>query len=263
MSSSSSSKGARDAFGNRMKSYEDSARFMRQLPVVLRIDGKCFSKFTKGLERPYDERLTNLMIEVTKYLVDELNAVIGYTQSDEISLILYNADPFSEIIFGGKKQKLISVPASMATAKFNELRQKLLPDFKVDKIAIFDCRAFQVPTLTEAANAILWREQDATKNAISMAARAFISHKQMQNLNGKQLQEILWSDFQINFNDYPNSFKRGTFVRKRFDEEICRTVLETIQDMPSFGKVTNREAVIFENQNPTTLYDEVENDSNA
>lgn len=259
----SRSKEERDAFGNRMKSYEDDSRFMRQLPVILRLDGKCFSKFTKGLEKPYDRRLTEMMIEVTKYLVNELNAVIGYTQSDEISLILYNADPFSEIIFGGKKQKLISVPASMASAKFNELRPEFLPNFKTDQIAIFDCRAFQVPTLTEAANEILWREQDATKNAISMAARVFISHKQMQNLNGKQLQEILWSDHKINFNDYPNSFKRGTFVRKRFDEEICRTVIETIEDMPSFSKVTNREAVIFDNQNPTTIAadaDEVANE---
>lgn len=240
----------RDVFGNRMKSYEDGSRFMRQLPVILRIDGKCFSKFTKGLERPYDKRFSDLMVEVTKYLVDELNAVIGYTQSDEISLILYNADPFSEIIFGGKKQKLVSVPASMASGKFNQLRPKLLPDFKTDYLAIFDCRAFQVPTRTEAANAILWREQDATKNAISMAARAFISHKQMQNLNGKQLQEILWSDHKINFNDYPNGFKRGTFVRKEGGYST------TIQ-MPTFSKVINREAVIFENQTPITLEEHV------
>lgn len=263
----------KDDFGNRMKAYEKQEagrRFMPLLPVYARIDGKGFSKFTKGLERPYDERMSRCMIETTKYLVKETNALIGYTQSDEISLAWYSDSVDSQIFFDGKIQKMVSVLASMATVKFNDMILDILPE-KSDRFACFDARVFQLPSKMELTNTFLWREQDATKNAISMAARAHFSHKELHGKSGSEMQEMMWNAG-TNFNDYPAFFKRGTFVQRvleeRFltEEELSRipekhreeAVSEPVtrsaiveMDMPRFGSVTNRVGVVFDGEEPT------------
>ena len=204
-----------DDLGNRMKLYEgiEANRILiPQLPVVVRLDGKAFHSFTKGLKRPYDERFSNLMIETTEHLVDKTNARIGYCQSDEISLVLYLDDFNSEPIFGGRICKLTSIISSMCTAWFNSRIRAYIPE-KENLLAYFDCRVWNVPNLTEAANVLVWRELDATKNAISMAAQSMFSHKQLQNKNGSQMQEMM-HEKGVNFNNYPAFFKRGTYVRR-------------------------------------------------
>lgn len=260
----------KDALGDRMKGYESSSRFMRFLPIIARIDGKCFSKFTKGLDRPYDEGLIVLMRSVTAHLVKETNACIGYTQSDEITLVIYSEDPYAELLFGGKIQKMTSILASTATAKFNSLRPKYLPGFKEDIPALFDCRCFHVPNKEEAANNLLWREIDASRNSVLMLASHYLGHKKMMNKSCAELQEILWQEHKINYNDYPDYFKRGSFFRRslvllepghtdlqdipeqyRPTKPIERHVIKHLK-MPIFRKVTNRVGVIFNGEEPQT-----------
>ncbi|KKL92895.1 hypothetical protein LCGC14_1880070, partial [marine sediment metagenome] len=106
-----------DNFGDRMKMYEKAEsgrRFMPLLPVYARLDGRSFSRFTKGFNRPYDKRMSEAMIDTTKYLVEETNALIGYSQSDEISLVWYSDSIDSQIFFDGKIQKMVSVLAALA-----------------------------------------------------------------------------------------------------------------------------------------------------
>jgi tRNA(His) guanylyltransferase len=150
------------ALGNRMKAYEsqEDTRLMPRLPTIVRLDGRSFSKFCNGMERPFDDSFREAMIEVTKYLVENTNALIGYTQSDEISLVLYSENLKSgSTIFDGRVSKICSVFASMASTKFLLEMQTRFPD-KVNKAILpqFDCRAFAVPSKVEAYNAILWRD---------------------------------------------------------------------------------------------------------
>ena len=266
-----------DNFGDRMKLYEklESKRFMPLLPVCVRLDGKCFGKFTRGLARPYDVRLSVLMQETTKYLVEETNACMGYTQSDEITLVFYSDRGDSQIFCGGKLQKMNSILASMCTAYFS-LNLSYFIDEREDCAPLFDCRVWQVPNLTEAANVFLWRELDATKNSVSMACREHYSHKQMMNLGRSDQMELLFKAG-VNWNDYPTFFKRGTYtqrrnVLKKFSSlelgnlperheakqnpniEIIRSEVRVL-DMPIFTKVTNREGVIFRGEEPIVLED--------
>jgi tRNA(His) 5'-end guanylyltransferase len=220
----------KDLFGDRMKFYENQTcgiKLLPRIPVIARLDGKGFSKFTRGLRRPYDERLSNLMIELTKYLVKETNANCGYTQSDEITLMWYVDDPKSSIYFDGRYFKMVSDLSAMASVFFNKKLVEYLPE-KSDKWPRFDCRVFNVPTLDEAVNTFLWREQDATKNSITMAASAFYSHKQLHKKNGSEKQEMLFEKG-INWNDYPAFFKRGTYVqRKRILRKFTSDELEKL-----------------------------------
>ena len=138
-----------DSLGDRMKMYEATTTgrvIFKGQPIVARLDGKSFHTFTKGLQRPYDERLKNLMVAITKELVDRYGAKIGYHQSDEISLIWYiQSDSQQEYPFGGRVQKLESILASTASAFMNKNLADYLPE-KVSAMPVFDCRVFAVQT---------------------------------------------------------------------------------------------------------------------
>lgn len=200
-----------DALGDRMKAYEEAAEGPRldvTLPIYARIDGRSFSKFTRGFDRPFDQHMSDAMIETVKGLVDRTHASLGYTQSDEISLI-FLAAPESDTIFNGRSQKLVSVLASMATALFTAA----IPHEWADRYPHFDCRVCQLPSKTEAANMFLWRWKDATKNAISMVAQENFSHKQLHGKHGGDMIEMLRAKG-VDFDVLPAFFRRGTFARR-------------------------------------------------
>ena len=261
------------SLNDRMYLYEGmetKKRFLPKLPVIARLDGRSFHSFTKGLGRPYDERLSNLMVAVTEFLVDESCAKIGYSQSDEITLIFYSDDLESQIFFTGKPYKMISILAAMASTKFNELLPEYIPE-KAQYIALFDCRVWSVPDKEEAVNVLVWREQDATRNSISMAAQSNYSHKKLQNKNTDEMQEMLFQKG-INWNDYPPFFKRGTYVqrtkvvrkftvdeldklpqkhnaRSNPDLMVERTIVKVL-DMSPILQVENRLDVVFDGSSP-------------
>lgn len=204
------SKYEKDDLGTRMKMYEEPSTGRKAFDgqtMIVRLDGAAFHTFTKGLMRPFDERLSELMVLTTKALVEKFRAKIGYTQSDEITLVF--TGPFE---YDGRFQKYESLCAAYATRIFGKNLARLLPE-KADEDPIFDARAFVVPTIREAYHSLLWRQQDATKNAISMAAQAMFRHQELQGKHGLEMQEMMFQKG-INFNDYPFFFKRGTFVRR-------------------------------------------------
>ena len=254
------------SLGDRIKSYESretSHKFLPGIPVVARLDGKRFSKFTKSMEKPWDPRFTEAMVETTKRLVEETHARVGYTQSDEISLIFLAENPKSELWLGGRVQKMTSILASMATGFFNdELRTRL----KTGSPAFFDCRVFQVPSKDEAVNCLIWRESDAVRNSISMLAQHHFSHKQLHGKSTSEMQNMLMEKYSINWNDVSPAWKRGTYVqrqlftdkvtdefraslpeqaRDRLPAEVTRSRV-VVWEMPQLTKVENRVDVIFD-----------------
>lgn len=181
------------------------------LPVIIRLDGCNFHTWTKGLERPFDANLCALMDDLTSFLVDETNAIIGYTQSDEITLVLYSPVRDKQVYHGGRKQKILSKLSGIASDFFNTRRPHYLPNH--NKRAIFDCRIYQVPTLQDAVAQLLWRENDASKNSVSMLAQSHFSHNSLQNLNGSQMQDKLM-EIGINWNDLSARYKRGAYFKR-------------------------------------------------
>lgn len=265
-----------DALGDRMKEFEDSFcahKFMPLIPVIARIDGRSFSRFTRGMKRPFDPVMSQCMIETTVALVTETNACVGYTQSDEISLAWYSSDHKSEIWFGGRITKMTSQLAAIATLYFYRLIAERIPDY-ASRLPTFDARVWQVPTLSEASNVFLWREWDATKNSITMAASEHFSHKHLFGLNGSQKQEMLFQKG-VNWNDFPTHFKRGTYVqrktvtraftapeieslppkheaRKNPDLQIERSQVAVIE-LPPLASLANRNGVLFNGDEPVKL----------
>jgi tRNA(His) 5'-end guanylyltransferase len=264
-----------DDLGDRMKSYEMAEagrRLLPLVPVLARLDGRAFHSFTRGLARPYDPVFSQMMVDTALWLAQESNAVLAYTQSDEITLAWHSPDYRSQLFFDGRIQKMTSVLAGLASAWFNRLVMERLPD-RARLVPVFDCRVWSVPSREEAANAILWRERDATRNSISMAAQAHYSHRALDGKSSSEMQEMLWHKG-VNWNDFPSFFKRGTYVQRRTvrrpftageldqlpplhearrnpDLVIERTQFQAVE-MPPLGKVINRAAVIFDGAEPVT-----------
>lgn len=194
----------------------------------------------------------------------------------QITLVWLAEDWESEIFFAGKLQKMNSILASMTMAFFNRHLAAFLPT-KAKELPLFDCRVFQVPTEFEAANCFIWREQDATRNSVQMAAQSMFSHSQLQGKPNSELQEMMFQRG-TNWNDYPDFFKRGTYIRRRVAErtftteelaalpekhqdrtnpdlKIKRSVVMT-EKFPPLVRIANREDVILHGADPILRGDE-------
>lgn len=227
----------RDDLGTRMKVFYENipkTRLMRRTPVAIRLDGKAFHTFTKGFQKPFDFVLMDAMQKTMKYLCENIQGcVFGYTQSDEITLILVDYQKFtSDAWFDYEVQKLTSVSASMATMAFNkyfsenvedvikynsthdsivERKEGLLDNYisAVEKGACFDARCFNIPK-EEVTNLIYWRQLDATRNSIQMVGQANFSHDELQNKTCDMIQDMLMTKYGINWNNFTIPCKRGT-----------------------------------------------------
>lgn len=205
-----------DPFGDKVKELESaSAKVVldENQPICVRLDGKAFHTFTRGLARPFDARLSKAMVDTMNYLVEKTDARLGYTQSDEITLVYFKTAPHQQTYFGSRVQKLTSVLASMATAKFNHEMSKNIPE-KSDVFAFFDCRVWNVPTLQDVADVMIWRQDDAIKNSISMAAHAEFGDKKIFGKNSKEKIDML-KEVGIDWSAYPDFFKSGTYAMKK------------------------------------------------
>lgn len=241
--------------GDHMKNnYENITRYYltRRMPVIIRIDGKAFHTFARNFKKPFDDVLVKTMQDTMKYLCENIQGcVLGYTQSDEISLVLTDySELTTDAWFGKNLQKMCSVSASMATMAFNKFFSDRVEDFmyscydvvgsdippennddyrffelylKKLGYAMFDARVFTIPK-EEVCNYMIWRQQDATRNSIQAVGQANFSSKELHGKSCNNIQDMLMTQKSINWNDYSTTLKRGSCCIKvddgltRYDE---------------------------------------------
>lgn len=258
-----------DELGVRMKGYEGvaSGRLLPKTPVIIRVDGKAFHTFTKKLNKPFDELLIDSMHQTLLYLCRNIGGcVLGYTQSDEINLLLQDYKSIeTQPYFDYRIEKLCSVVASMATFAFNRAFQNYATDFYntcsdsrslfeenkerievllhcCDVGALFDARAFNVP-FSEVTNYFYWREKDAIRNAIEMVGHANFSTSQLHKVNCEGIKKKLLEEKGIDLDTFPTYLMRGVCCHKvgvpsfSLDgKPIMRTTWEIDVDIPVFVK---------------------------
>jgi tRNA(His) guanylyltransferase len=234
-----------DSIGDRMKGYEavwDQA-LIRRTPAIIRVDGKAFHSFTRHMDRPFDAGLRGCMEAVALALCEGAQgAKMAYLQSDEVSVLLTDFDTLqTEPWFGNRVQKMASIASATATVAFAQAYRSL---FGEDGMPLFDARVFAMPR-EEVANYFVWRQQDATRNSIQMAARAVFSHKQCHGKNQNDLQEMLWGEGGINWNDYPTAFKRGACVVRRPEAMVIPAGPREGDTIDRMRWVVDREPPIF------------------
>lgn len=207
-----------DDLGDRMKAqYEDRTRYMlpRRTYTIIRLDGKAFHTYTRGLERPFDRRFMADMCMTAEFLCEEIQGVqFAYTQSDEISLLLTDFEKTTtDAWFDGNLQKMASVSASLATGKFNALRADL------GRMAFFDSRVFTIPDRIEAENYFVWRQKDATRNSLLSLTQSLYSHKEMHGQGWADMHEMCWQKG-VNWSELDAQAKRGALVRRVVETKI-------------------------------------------
>ena len=247
----------------RMKNnYENRSKtfLTRKVPVIVRLDGKAFHTYTKGLDKPFDEGLIEDMQKTAIFLCENIQgAKCAYTQSDEISILLTDYDKLTtEAWFNYNVQKMTSVSASLSTGIFNQQRalkffrslrkdrllDELLVNANLGVLANFDSRVFSIPK-DDVNNYFLARQRDAEKNSIAMLAQSLYSHKELHLKNGSDMQEMCWQKGH-NWNDLHFSKKRGSLVVKN---TYVNDILEdTSNKSPSVGDIwyqPNEESVFY------------------
>ena len=272
-----------DDLSIRMKTYYEQiskTKLMRRTPVIIRIDGKAFHTFTKGFQKPFDEILIKSMQETTKYLCENIQGcVLGYTQSDEITLVLVDYQKIeTSAWFDYEVQKMCSIAASMATIAFNrsfmKYANKWIDNFyeswncsdedqaycktlekAIENGAMFDARVFNIPK-EEVTNCIYWRQLDASRNSIQMVGQAYFSHKELQNKSCNDIQDMLMEQKGINWNNFPTYQKRGTCVIKSDETEVITEnnigmngdIIGTVRTVRSKWLI-DKDIPIFKNEN--------------
>lgn len=262
----------KDSLGDRMKQYEGIPKtsLMRRNPVIIRIDGKAFHTFTRGFQRPFDDVLIKSMQETMKYLCENIQGCkLGYCQSDEISLLITDYETINTAAwFDYQVQKMCSIAASMATLAFNRIFEEQVAGIDFDwsmgveginseylsvlykareKGAMFDARCFSIPK-EEVCNYFLWRQNDCVRNSIQMVGQANFSHKELQNKSCDEIQDMLMTQKNINWNDFDTVKKRGscctktgkyTIVDIQTGEQKERLIWEIDKDIPIFTQDRN------------------------
>ena len=230
----------KDDLGKRMKeNYEGRTKTFlpRRTYTLIRLDGKAFHTFTRGFKKPFDDDLINMMNETAKFLCKNIQgAVFAYVQSDEISILLTDFEkPETDAWFDGNVQKIVSVSASIATAKFNYLNVARLirtgfedtswdkcitePSYKRlnDKFAFFDSRVWTIPDPIEVENYFVWRQKDAVRNSIAMVAQSLYLHKELNGKSSNEQQEMIFQKGQ-NWNNIDDGKKRGRIICKTYKD---------------------------------------------
>lgn len=205
--------------GDRMKEYEEQTLNIsiipKDKPFIVRLDGKCFSKFTRGFIQPYDSNLSTSMVNTMNDLISEFNAVLGYTHSDEISLVFNKCVENQEHIYGGRIIKIVSLLASYCSVVFNGYIKQQIKNYVdlcnsgytknpyteqfIKKIEnsnpIFDARVIIFPEDYEIINYFIWRSvHDCNRNCISSYARHRFGHKKLENKNCKEMIDMMEKD---------------------------------------------------------------------
>ena len=219
------------SLSDRMKEYESVSdiRLTKRVPVIVRIDGKAFHTYTRGLDKPFDIILSDAMNYVCIKLVETVQGCkIAYSQSDEISLLLTDWEKITtDSFFDYRVQKMASVLASAATMYFNQfITQRVLywkkgtsdeakelfnKWYKKAGGAMFDARVYNMPK-EDVCNYFIWRQEDASRNSIQSLGRSKFSYNQMLNKSNNEVQDMLFNEYGINWNYIDTKWKRGFAV---------------------------------------------------
>lgn len=227
----------KDSLGDRQKAYEavNDRILVPKMSFIVRVDGKAFHTYTRGFVKPFDTIMGATMIEVTKKLCEEIaGAVLGYTQSDEITIVCKYTDRIvSQAWFNGRVRKIETIAASKATKWFNEIFSEKVHDYienyegteeykntlrlfynKKIGMAEFDARAFNIPEW-DCINNVIWRQQDATRNSVEAVGHANFNTKELHKVNCEGIKEMLLKQKSINWeSDFTPYQKYGAFCYK-------------------------------------------------
>lgn len=259
----------KDPLGTRIKEhYENRTRYMlpRRTYTILRLDGKSFHTYTRGLKKPFDKDLfEDIDAAIVEMLSEIQGAVFAYTQSDEISVLLTDfATPQTDAWFDGNLQKMCSVAASIMTAEFNKKRllrtarfidnicdeKNIVNVIDTETMAYFDCRTFTIPDRVEVMNYFRWRQQDCIRNSVSMVAQANFSHKELHGKSQSDMHEMLHQKGVNWATDFTDGENGRLIIKETYDGPSVKWVADeknfkVVPEMVKRTRWASKDALVF------------------
>lgn len=209
----------KDSLGDRIKGYEgvSKSKLTRRVPVIIRVDGKAFHTFTRGMEKPFSQDLINSMVCGAVNVAQSMQGFkAAYIQSDEATFLLTDYETHeTQAWFDYSVNKLVSISASTMSMNFFAALQE-----DTGMLPVFDSRAFNVPR-EDVVNTFLWRAQDWERNSLQMYARAHFSHKELHKKNRADIHEMLHHKGLNWAKDLTPQERNGTFLFKTADSIVA------------------------------------------
>lgn len=225
--------------GDRIKRYEAVTHHTAtaRTPLMIRVDGRAFHTFTRGMDRPFDESLIGSMVGAAKCVAEDMQGFkAAYIQSDEATFCVTDYDNIeTQGWFDYDLSKIISISSALMTANFIRL-------LGTDKMPVFDSRAFSIPQ-NDVVNAFVWRAKDWERNSLQMYSRAHFSHKELQGKNRADMHEMLHKMGKNWTTDLPDRQRNGTFLVATPDG-----IHERCDILPSYDSINNTIGPLFEYQ---------------
>lgn len=225
----------------RMLSLRDKTniKLSKDKYIMIMLDGRSFSTLIKKrFKRPFDDDFIFMMNETAKYLCENISGCkFAYVQSDEISLIVSCFEnEKSEPFFDYRINKILSLTAAMATAKFNRLWLSFQEDINLAinelPLATFDCKVWEIDNYYDAIAWFIFRQNDCIKNSVSQTAQSLFTHKELEGVNTQGRIDKMLCEKGINWEDFDNGVKYGRFIYK----------VKIVTEIPQLNETTERYA---------------------
>lgn len=244
---------------DRIEGYQTSAdyRLLNRLPVIICINGRGFSKVTQLLDKPFCPKLSECMLStMLKLCTDIEGALFSYHFNDEIIIVARN-DQTADTSpwYDNKLQKICSITSSIATLHFNECISTLHLDMTGD--SLFTSQIFVVPTIAEAINTIVYKQQQNFYTSIQLSCFYELLKKYDKNsikemLSGLDLDDkkgLLLQESKVEFNDYPTTFRRGAAAYKipKIIDGVMKNKWHLNSELPIFTQDQSFLSNIFKN----------------
>ena len=204
---------------DRIESYKEQSdyKLLNKLPIIITVNGRSFAKVTSFLDKPYSDKFAECMLSTSLKLCSEIEgSLFAYFHNDEIVILSRNDQSIETIPwFDNKIQKISSIAASIATLHFNKCAHNL--DLNLLGDAFFTANVFTPPNIVEAANTMIYKQQQNTLTSIQFACfyellKKYDKHIIKEMIHGLSFDEkvdLLKQECDIDFNEYPLIYRRG------------------------------------------------------
>ncbi|XP_077992965.1 putative tRNA(His) guanylyltransferase [Glandiceps talaboti] len=235
-----------------VKQFETPDKCLPNCWIVVRLDGKNFHKFSDehDFEKPNDEAALKLMTSCAEYVMNDFkDIIIAYGQSDEYSFVFRR----TTTQFSRRASKLTTNVVSLFASCYVFNWSKFFPEKKLKYPPGFDGRSVVYPAIHNLRDYLSWRQADCHINNLyntcfwKLVLEGDCTNKEAEEkLRGtfsSDKNELLFSQFKINYNELPQLYRKGTVLfRQKVEEKIkkqCKTKDSEVMEMKEVTRHRN------------------------
>lgn len=189
--------------------------------LIFRLDGHSFHRFSEkhNFKKPNDPRALELMDHAARCVMEEHpDIVLGFGESDEYSFLLRK----STDMYNRRQAKILSTLTSLFTSSYVLYWPTYFADLPLKSPPYFDGRIILYPDQTHVRDYFAWRQADThINNLYNTTFWALVqkggqttaeAHATLKGTVSREKHEILFSRFDINYNNLDERYRKGSVL---------------------------------------------------